>query len=51
MKARLARKMAAESEGLDVRGIKVRFPFDTYDCQRVYMEKVMECLSEASSRR
>lgn len=29
-----------------IRGIDVDFPFDAYDCQLVYMEKVIQSLQE-----
>lgn len=35
-------------KGYDIRGIAVDFPFDAYQCQRVYMEKVSECLQNVS---
>jgi len=30
----------------DFRGVKVRFPFDAYDCQKVYMRRVIHALQE-----
>jgi len=30
----------------DFRGIKVRFPFDAYDCQKIYMRRVIHALQE-----
>lgn len=42
-------KMAAgEQHDVLLRGITVQFPFVPYDCQRVYMEKVVECLQDVS---
>lgn len=32
----------------EIRGIDVDFPFDAYDCQLVYMEKVIQSLQEVS---
>jgi regulator of telomere elongation helicase 1 len=32
-----------------IRGIAVEFPFDAYDCQKVYMEKVIQSLQEVQS--
>lgn len=29
-----------------IRGIDVNFPFPAYDCQRVYMERVIQALQE-----
>jgi regulator of telomere elongation helicase 1 len=29
---------------LDIRGVPVDFPFEPYDCQRIYMEKVIQAL-------
>lgn len=31
---------------LNIRGILVDFPFEPYDCQMVYMEKVIQSLQE-----
>ncbi|XP_078320008.1 regulator of telomere elongation helicase 1-like isoform X2 [Crassostrea virginica] len=31
---------------VDVKGVHVNFPFDPYDCQVAYMEKVIECLQK-----
>ncbi len=40
-------KMAAgEQHDILLRGITVQFPFVPYDCQRVYMEKVIQCLQD-----
>ena len=33
---------------LIVRGVPVEFPFEPYDCQRIYMEKVVQSLQEGS---
>lgn len=30
----------------DIRGVKVEFPFEAYECQKVYMEKVIQSLQE-----
>ena len=30
----------------DIRGVPVNFPFNAYDCQLVYMEKVIQALQE-----
>lgn len=32
----------------NIRGIDVDFPFEAYDCQLVYMEKVIQSLQEVS---
>lgn len=32
----------------NLRGIDVDFPFEAYDCQLVYMEKVIQSLQEVS---
>jgi hypothetical protein len=32
----------------NIRGIDVDFPFQAYDCQVVYMEKVIQSLQEVS---
>lgn len=39
---------AGEQRDVLLRGITVQFPFVPYDCQRVYMEKVIECLQDVS---
>ena len=33
---------------LDVRNVKINFPFEPYPCQVDYMKKVIECLQEVS---
>lgn len=33
---------------LNVKGVQVSFPFEPYQCQVTYMEKVMECLQTVS---
>ena len=30
--------------GIVINGVEVDFPFEPYDCQKKYMEKVIECL-------
>ncbi|KAL8580379.1 hypothetical protein ACOMHN_037478 [Nucella lapillus] len=35
---------------LDVRGVRVNFPFQPYPCQVTYMEKVLQCLQKAENR-
>jgi len=30
----------------NIRGIEVDFPYDAYDCQIVYMDKVIQALQE-----
>jgi hypothetical protein len=35
-----------EMQVYDIRGVPVGFPFNAYDSQRVYMEKVIQCLQE-----
>ena len=32
--------------GLEINNIFVRFPYEPYDVQKTYMQKVLECLSE-----
>jgi regulator of telomere elongation helicase 1 len=32
----------------DIRGVVVEFPFEPYDCQLVYMERVIQSLQERS---
>ena len=32
----------------EIRGLRVPFPFDAYECQLIYMEKVVEALQTAS---
>lgn len=34
-----------------LRGIDVDFPFEAYDCQLVYMEKVIQALQEVKSQK
>lgn len=34
---------------LDIRGVKVSFPFDPYPCQIDYMNKVIECLQKGEN--
>lgn len=29
-----------------IRGVKVNFPYEAYDCQKIYMEKVIQALQE-----
>lgn len=29
---------------LNIRGVEINFPFEPYDIQKIYMEKVIECL-------
>lgn len=41
-RVRLPRTSAPES--FDIHGLKVHFPFRPYDCQKVYMTKVIEAL-------
>ena len=31
---------------IDICGIDVDFPFEPYDCQKKYMEKVIQCLQK-----
>ena len=33
---------------LQIRGVDIDFPFQPYDCQVSYMEKVIHCLQEVS---
>jgi superfamily II DNA or RNA helicase len=33
---------------LDIRGVGVKFPFKPYECQEVYMEKVIQALEEST---
>ena len=33
-----------------IRGIEVDFPYEAYQCQLVYMEKVIEALQNVSDR-
>ena len=35
---------------LSVNGVTVNFPFPPYDCQKVYMNKVIECLQTVRSQ-
>jgi regulator of telomere elongation helicase 1 len=32
-----------------IRGVAVDFPFDAYECQLIYMEKVLEALQTGSN--
>ena len=32
--------------GIEVDGIFIRFPFEPYDVQKVYMQKVLDCLKD-----
>ena len=36
---------------IQIRGVDVDFPFQPYDCQVSYMEKVIQCLQEVSLTR
>ena len=33
---------------IDICGIDVEFPFEPYDCQKKYMEKVIQCLQRVT---
>ena len=35
---------------LQIRGVDIDFPFQPYDCQVSYMEKVIHCLQEVSQK-
>lgn len=30
----------------NIRGIKVDFPYEAYECQKIYMEKVLDALNQ-----
>jgi hypothetical protein len=34
----------------NIRGVTVQFPYDAYQCQLIYMEKVIESLQEVRSK-
>lgn len=34
------------SHTYNIRGVEVKFPYAAYQCQLIYMEKVIECLQE-----
>ena len=40
------KRKGLESTSLVLLGREVRFPFPPYECQRTYMEKVIQCLEE-----
>ena len=35
---------------LDVRGVRVNFPFTPYPCQVTYMERVLQCLQQVREK-
>ena len=36
---------------LDVRGVRVNFPFTPYPCQVTYMERVLQCLQQVRANK
>lgn len=42
--AQTAKALARRVTEFVTRGVTIRFPFEPYDCQKVYMEKVVEAL-------
>jgi hypothetical protein len=42
--AQTAKALARRATEFVTRGVTIRFPFEPYDCQKVYMEKVVEAL-------
>jgi hypothetical protein len=34
----------------NIRGVEVKFPFRAYECQLIYMEKVIEALQEVQNK-
>ena len=48
LKAQKSASIQGQNE-IDINGIKILFPFQPYDCQLVYMQKVIETLEKVSN--